>query len=69
KGNEKEGWQSGWVLWVQAEGPVFKSWFVVGLSGEEHGVSCGSGGVEQEVGKRGRIAWWEKRVECYSSQF
>nr|GEZ91315.1 hypothetical protein [Tanacetum cinerariifolium] len=43
--------------------------FVVGVSEEEHGESWESGGVEQEVGKRGRIAWREKWVECYSSQF
>nr|GFA00341.1 putative ribonuclease H-like domain-containing protein [Tanacetum cinerariifolium] len=31
--------------------------FVVGVSEEEHGESWESGGVEQEVGKRCRIAW------------
>nr|GEX67273.1 hypothetical protein [Tanacetum cinerariifolium] len=34
--------------------------FVVGVSEEEHGESWESGGVEHEVGKRGRIAWRDK---------
>nr|GFA99810.1 hypothetical protein [Tanacetum cinerariifolium] len=43
--------------------------FVVGVSEEEHGESWESGGVEQEVGKRGRIAWRKNGLSATVASF
>nr|GEZ65643.1 hypothetical protein [Tanacetum cinerariifolium] len=47
--------------------PRGRSLFVVGLSGEEHGELCGSGGVELSEGNGGKGAGGKIRLEMNSS--
>nr|GEV27857.1 integrase, catalytic region, zinc finger, CCHC-type, peptidase aspartic, catalytic [Tanacetum cinerariifolium] len=48
-------------------GEMTGSLFVVGLSGEEHGESCGSGGVDWSRGSWWERCWRENRVVVNSS--